>query len=1028
MKIGIFLLLFYSLVISSGAQVVNIPDVNFKTALVNHVPVIDLNGDGQIQVSEAVAFTGTINVQLKNIADITGIGSFVNIQGFNCAANAIITLNLNNFSALRQLNCNGNQLTTLQLSNLPLLNTLQCEQNNFISLSISNLPALTTIMAKANTLMTSLNLDNLPLLNYLDCTSGFSLTSLTFNNIPTLTQLYCDGCKIPSLTFTNPAILKRLVCSNNKLTALPTGLSALQLLSCSNNLISSFVLDNLNALDTVNFEGNLCTSFSLSNKPQLVYFNCARNPITSLTLNNLPLLKWLYCNSGQLSSLTLSGFPSLQYLWCQNNLLTSLSVTNMPSLNTLICQGNLLTSLSFTNFPSIQSLLCDGNPLTSFTISNMPLLNELGCGGSNLTSLNLPVLPSLKYFYCNYSKLTSLSLINYPALQRVTLNVNYLSSLTLKNLPSLNELNCDANSFTALVLDSLPSLSVVYCGQNDSLRSLSLKLPSLVQLRCDSTKLTTLDLSQTHVTELFLRKNLLLQYVNLKNGVTSYYNSNYYYFNQCTALVSVCVDDSEVSIVTTAVNAQLPGQNVSVSSFCNFNPGGNYNTIIGTTRFDETANGCNNLDSTMANVRINITDGTQSGSTFTNPLGQYKIFAQLSPDTLTTSFQNNWFNTAPPRQILSFTGFGNTAVADFCLTANGIHPDLDIVLLPLGRARPGFDATYRLVYSNKGNKTESGNIALNFDNNRLTFVSAVPNPSSQTPGILSWSYNNLSPYQTRFIDLILHVFPPPIVHPGELLKFIAIINPIPGDETPGDNTDTIIQLVRSSFDPNEKEILEGSQITLARSKDYLHYIIHFQNTGTANTTRVIVKDSLADNLDWNSFVPLSFSHPCRTNLTKGKLVEFIFDSINLPPKTVNEPASNGFISFKIKPKNNLVLGDSILNTAQIYFDFNPAIITNTAYTVISKPVINTNTNNLVPIGLSVFPNPVNHYLIFNLKTGGSITKIRLFNWLGQEMNFTVTESAGLYRKLDISKLPSGQYVLEVITVEGKDSQNIFKLN
>ena len=47
---------------NSFAQIVNIPDTNFKAALVAHNPKIDTNGDGEIQVSEAKAFKGKMDV------------------------------------------------------------------------------------------------------------------------------------------------------------------------------------------------------------------------------------------------------------------------------------------------------------------------------------------------------------------------------------------------------------------------------------------------------------------------------------------------------------------------------------------------------------------------------------------------------------------------------------------------------------------------------------------------------------------------------------------------------------------------------------------------------------------------------------------------------------------------------------------------------------------------------------------------------------------------------------------------------
>lgn len=48
-KILYFLSLLLGFVSSAMAQNVNIPDPNFKNALLNHNPIIDTNGDGEIQ-------------------------------------------------------------------------------------------------------------------------------------------------------------------------------------------------------------------------------------------------------------------------------------------------------------------------------------------------------------------------------------------------------------------------------------------------------------------------------------------------------------------------------------------------------------------------------------------------------------------------------------------------------------------------------------------------------------------------------------------------------------------------------------------------------------------------------------------------------------------------------------------------------------------------------------------------------------------------------------------------------------------
>lgn len=68
------------------AQSLNIPDTNFKALLVANT-AINTNNDGEIQLSEAQAFTGTINVTDTSngtnlIADYTGIEAFINMTGF----------------------------------------------------------------------------------------------------------------------------------------------------------------------------------------------------------------------------------------------------------------------------------------------------------------------------------------------------------------------------------------------------------------------------------------------------------------------------------------------------------------------------------------------------------------------------------------------------------------------------------------------------------------------------------------------------------------------------------------------------------------------------------------------------------------------------------------------------------------------------------------------------------------------------------------------------------------------------------
>jgi hypothetical protein len=74
--------------LSALAQVVNIPDANFKAALLSNRS-INTNGDNEIQVDEAQNYYGNINVSGKNIADLTGVEAFRYTSAVDCSNNQL---------------------------------------------------------------------------------------------------------------------------------------------------------------------------------------------------------------------------------------------------------------------------------------------------------------------------------------------------------------------------------------------------------------------------------------------------------------------------------------------------------------------------------------------------------------------------------------------------------------------------------------------------------------------------------------------------------------------------------------------------------------------------------------------------------------------------------------------------------------------------------------------------------------------------------------------------------------------------
>lgn len=140
------------------SQNVNIPDANFKAYLIGNIS-INTNGDNEIQISEANSFTGSIVVANINIADLTGIGSFVNLVGLHCPSNNLTRLDISNNTKLMALFCGGNKLTTLDISKNLALRTLHCEENEITFLNVHTNNNLTTVYCLKNQL-NQLNLKN----------------------------------------------------------------------------------------------------------------------------------------------------------------------------------------------------------------------------------------------------------------------------------------------------------------------------------------------------------------------------------------------------------------------------------------------------------------------------------------------------------------------------------------------------------------------------------------------------------------------------------------------------------------------------------------------------------------------------------------------------------------------------------------------------------------------------------------------------------------------------------------------------
>ena len=139
-------LLFVLMGLGSAAQIVNIPDANFKNALVNYSDVsgrrIDTNNDGEIQYSEAAGFSFIgggyiLAIDNQNISDLTGIQAFIYLSYLNCNGNHLTNLDISGLP-IRQLFCRDNNLTSINLAGCNFLYSIDCSNNQLSSINLSS--------------------------------------------------------------------------------------------------------------------------------------------------------------------------------------------------------------------------------------------------------------------------------------------------------------------------------------------------------------------------------------------------------------------------------------------------------------------------------------------------------------------------------------------------------------------------------------------------------------------------------------------------------------------------------------------------------------------------------------------------------------------------------------------------------------------------------------------------------------------------------------------------------------------------
>jgi uncharacterized repeat protein (TIGR01451 family) len=460
-----------------------------------------------------------------------------------------------------------------------------------------------------------------------------------------------------------------------------------------------------------------------------------------------------------------------------------------------------------------------------------------------------------------------------------------------------------------------------------------------------------------------------------------------------------------------------------------------YCTLTGTVYHDENAN-C---------VRDNGEEGIQNimirrngyGGVFTEEDGTYSIIVPTGNYTLSENIEafyplSGCQNNSMPVSVVAASGC--TATVDFANTINPIH-SLGIYSSNCqGPPVVGNPYTHHFIVKNEGTLTES-TIQMGYENDgQLSYLTTNPNLFTQLNTTLEpdWysitsGFPALTPGATQHFSFNYNV--PTNIPLGTSVVFedtVVYQSPMSdwiNDYTPWNNVNSLYTNVVSSYDPNNKEVNPrgyGEEGQITHNDSILTYTIHFQNTGTWPAQNIYLIDTLPATLNLSTLRPVYSNHDFTTSFTEDGVVRFQFDNINLPDSASQPLASIGYVIYTIHLQPGLPFDTRIENFADIYFDYNAPIRTNTALNTIVRNV-GVAENEQEP-ELKLYPNPSRNAV--TIETAFATANYQLVDITGKTLLQGTVPSPKF--TLDISSLSSGVYFISVSDDERQVNGKVVK--
>ncbi len=432
----------------------------------------------------------------------------------------------------------------------------------------------------------------------------------------------------------------------------------------------------------------------------------------------------------------------------------------------------------------------------------------------------------------------------------------------------------------------------------------------------------------------------------------------------------------------------------------------------------------NTGDVALTNRTVKLKLGSQVVSyAITDSAGDYE-FTAVAGLSYTVETSNAILNTVCPASGVHNVSSLPAANLDFAMTCPTSQFDVESKYTG-GFIVPGVERSVYFRVQNNMCAPATGVSALTLGPQ----VTYVPSPSSYytapdsvVGSTLYFSYSNLG--INGQLDIRVKLKGDTTLTVNDTVCMSMSSTPTIGDANAANNTINPCVEVRTSYDPNMKTVYPsgvGASGDIKPNQTML-YTVHFQNTGNFMATNIYILDTIDDQvLDMNTLEVLEFSHQMELRVIDNNLLKFSFNNIMLPDSNSNEPESHGFVSFTIDQKAALPEGTKIENTAGIFFDYNPPIITNTATNTINRFVSIEEFGRTEVSLVQAYPNPTAGKLTLKPELGIKEASAILFDLNGKKlMDISITDET----TVDLSQLPSGIYLLNISGDAGTQQKRI----